>query len=321
MAEQDYYQTLGVSKTATSDEIRKAYRKLARENHPDAKPDNPQAAEKFKRIQEAYDVLSDEKKRPLYDRFGSDFEHVGRAGAAGGANPFGGGGFQGFGGGGGSPIDLGDLFGQGGIDLGDIFGGAMPGGGTGGRGRGRRGASRGADLRTTVTVPFETAVRGGSVDVGIDRGGRTETLSVKIPAGVSEGQVIRLTEQGAPGTRNGTAGDLYLTIEIAPHAYFRRDGSNLLVDVPITPSEAVLGAKIEVPTLTEGQVVLTVPPGTSSGMKLRLRGKGVVDSQTHTTGDQFVVVKIVVPKAVSESDKALYQQLAKNETSPRVGLW
>lgn len=317
MPDQDFYQALGLSKGATKDAIRKAYRKLARENHPDANPNNPQAAEKFKQIQEAYDVLSDDKKRELYDRFGKDYEHAARAAAAGaghpfagGGNPFAGGGFQQHGG----QVDLGDLFGQSGIDFGEFFG-------AGARTRGRRGTARGADLRTTVKVPFATAISGGKVDLGLEKNGTVETLTVKIPAGVAEGQVIRLAGQGASAGRNGAAGDLYLTIEIEPHAYFRREGSNLLLDAPITPSEAVLGTKIEVPTLSEGSVVVKVPPGTSSGVKLRLRGKGVIDPQTNQAGDQFVVIKIVVPKTVSEADKALYQQLAEQEKSPRTGLW
>lgn len=312
MADLDFYQALGLARGASKDEIRKAYRKLAREHHPDANPNNPQAAERFKQVQEAYDVLSDEKKRELYDRYGSNYEQAARAGAASGGNPFGGGASP-FGAGG--SVDFSDLFGQGGIDLGEFLGGG------GGRTRGRRGPARGADLKATVRVPFQIAMTGGPVDVSIDRNGSTETLAVKVPAGVSEGQVVRLSGQGAPSPRNGAAGDLYLTIEIEPHPYFRREGSNILLDVPVTPSEAVLGAKIEVPTLSEGKMVLTIPPGTSSGMKLRLRGKGIPDPQTAQVGDQFVVIKIVVSKVISDSDKALYQQLAQNELPPRASLW
>lgn len=314
MADTDYYKTLGVSKSASADEIRKAYRKLARENHPDANPDNPAAAERFKQVQEAYEVLNDAEKRKQYDQFGTAFAQAGRAGA--GPNPFAGGhGFGGFSNAG--PIDLGDLFGQG-VDFGEFFGGAMPGGN--GR-KGKRAAARGEDVRATVPVPFETAVSGGPVDVHIDRGGQVETLAVKVPAGVNSGQVVRLSGQGSPGARGGTAGDLLLTIEVEPHAFFRREGWNLLLDAPITPSEAVLGAKIEVPTLTEGRVVVTVPPGTSSGMKLRLRGKGIVDPKTKQPGDQFVVMKIVIAKDMTEQDKALYRQLAEHESSPRTNLW
>ena len=318
MAE-DYYKTLGVSKTATADEIRKAYRKLARVNHPDAKPNDAKAAEKFKEIQEAYDVLNDAEKRKQYDQFGPDFHRMGPGGPAGpGGGP---GGFGGFNGGT-SQVDLEELFGQGGIDFGQFFGGSMGGGPVpGGPRRGKRSVARGEDARATVQVSFETAVVGGSVDVRIDRGGQVETLGVKIPAGVSEGQVIRLAGQGNPAGRGGTPGDLLLKIEILPHPYFRREGSNLLLDVPVTPSEAVLGTKVEVPTLTEGSVVVKVPPGTSSGMKLRLRGKGAMDPQTKQPGDQFVVIKIVLPKKISDHDKALYEKLAESGSSVREGLW
>lgn len=314
----DYYKTLGVAKTASADEIRKAYRKLARVNHPDAKPNDPQAAERFKKIQEAYDVLNDAEKRKLYDQFGPDFDKFGPGGpgAGPGAGPGGFGGFRTQTG----PIDLSDLFGNGGIDFGDFFGQQMGGGPTAAK-RGKRGSAKGEDARATVKVPFEVAVTGGSVDVRIDRGGQIENLSVKVPAGVSEGQVVRLAGQGNPGTRGGPAGDLLLKVEIAPHPYFRREGSNLLVDVPITPSEAVLGTKVEVPTLSEGLVVLKIPPGTSSGMKLRLRGKGVMDLQTKQVGDQFVVTKIVLPKKMAEKEKELYQQIAKHEAPVREGLW
>ena len=311
MAYLDYYKVLGVSKSASADELRKAYRKLARENHPDAKPNDTAAAERFKQVQEAYDVLNDDTKRKQYDRFGSAYtQQAGRPG--GGQNPFPGGG--GFGAG---PIDLGDLFGQG-VDFSEFFGGVAPGGA---KAKSKRAPARGEDVRATVSISFETAVSGGAVDVRIDRGGKVETLTVKVPVGVNSGQIVRLAGQGSPAARGGTAGDLLLTIDIEPHTYFRREGSNLLVDVPVTPSEAVLGAKVEVPTLTEGLMVVTIPPGTSSGAKLRLRGKGIVDSQTHQTGDQFVVVKIVVSKEISEADKSLYKQLAEHETPPRTGLW
>ncbi len=312
----DYYKILGVSKTATADEIRKAYRKLARVNHPDAKPNDAKAAEKFKQIQEAYDVLNDETKRKQYDQFGPDFARMGQQGPFGPGGPGGSGGF----GGGAGPIDLSELFGNGGIDLGDFFNGGGGAASSTGR-RGKRAAARGEDTRATVKVDFETAVNGGSVDVRIDRGVTVETLGVKVPAGVSEGQVIRLAGQGSPGSRGGIPGDLLLRIEILPHPYFRREGSNLLLDVPISPPEAALGTKVDVPTLSEGRVVVKVPPGTSSGVKLRLRGKGVLDPQTKQVGDQFVVIKIVLPKTISDRDKALYQQLAEEGSSVREGLW
>lgn len=313
MAAPDYYQTLGVSKSATPDEIRKAYRKLARENHPDVKKDDSAAAERFKQIQEAYAVLGDDEKRQQYDRFGTVFGKSG-PGGPGGAGPFPDGGSYTWSSSGGEGFDFGDLFGGG---LEGIFGGSRPGGGRGGR----RGPAKGRDVQATVQVPFETAMRGGSVDLNLSRGGSSETLGVKIPAGIQDGNVMRLAGQGEPSPNGGPAGDLLLTIHINAHRFFRREGNDLLVDVPITPAEAALGAKVDVPTLSDGTVVLSVPPGTSSGMKLRLRGKGALDPQTRQTGDQFVVVKIVVPKEVPDAARALYRQLAELESSPRSGLW
>jgi curved DNA-binding protein len=317
MADSDYYSVLGVSRNATPDEIRKAYRKLARENHPDVKKDDPQAAERFKQVQEAYDVLGDPEKRVQYDRFGKAFQQAGRGsrpGAAGQTYTWTSGGGP-SGSGPGPQFDFEELFGSGGggVDLESLFGGGR-------RPRSPR-KTRGTDLEATVQVPFETAARGGTVDIHLTQNGREETLSVKIPAGVDTGSVIRLGGQGGPGRNGGPAGDLLLTVEVQPHRYFRREGAHLLVDVPITPSEAVLGAKVDVPTLSEGLVVLTVPPGTSSGMKLRLRGKGIVDPQTKQPGNQYLVMKIVVPRDSGEDAKSLYRQLAEQETSPRTGLW
>ena len=302
MAE-DYYKSLGIPKTATADEIRKAYRKLARANHPDAKPDDPQASTKFKQIQDAYDVLSDTKKRQQYDQFGVDFSKMGQGRGPTGPGP-----------GGSGTMDFSDLFGPGGIDIGEML---RP----GGQRRTKRSPVRGEDLRATVQVSFETSITGGSVDVQVDRGTKLDTLSVRVTAGLNDGQVIRLAGQGNSGARGGESGDLLLKIEILPHRYFRREGSNLLLDLPITPFEAVLGTKVEVPTLSEGAMLVKIPPGTSSGKKLRLSGKGVLDSQTKQVGDQLVVIKIVLPKTISDRDKALYEQLAESGSTVREGLW
>jgi len=173
-----------------------------------------------------------------------------------------------------------------------------------------------------VTVPFQVAAEGGSHGLQIRRGEQTERINVKIPAGVEDGSVIRLAGQGQPGSSGGQAGDLLLTIHVSPHPYFQREGNNLSVDVPVTPSEAALGTKVEVPTLSEGHVTVTVPPGTSSGMKLRLKGKGVLNPKTKERGDQYVVVKIVLPRQTSDAAKKLYQELANVEpAAPRSGLW
>ena len=313
MSKRDFYEVLGVSRSASKDEIRKAYKKLARKFHPDVKPVDPDSEKKFSEITEAYDALSDEEKRKNYDQFGHSFRGAG-GGGAGGGNPF-----EGFGGagGGGASFDLEDL-------LGGMFGG---GGGKGGGpfGGGRRGQPRaqtGSDVKAEITVPFTVAVEGGDYSLTVQQGSKNERLTVKIPAGIDEGQSIRLAGQGSAGSGGAAAGDLLVTIHIAAHPWCRRDGHNLLVDVPVTPSEAALGAKIDVPTLTEGVVVLSVPPGTSSGAKLRLRGKGVPNPKTGDRGDQFVVLKVVLPKELSDEARALYQQLAElPSVDPREGLW
>lgn len=316
MAESDYYKVLGVAKDASADAIRKAYKKLAREYHPDSKPDDAAAAEKFKEIQEAYSVLGDPEKREQYNRFGAGFRNAG----AGGRGPY-----QQTWSSSGGPIDLGDIFGAGGgIDLGDLFGGGGFRGAGGFHGAGRQAPrqSKGQDILLDVEIPFHVAAEGGSHSVSLLRDGSAERLNVKIPAGVDTGSVIRLGGQGQPGFNGGAPGDLKLTIKVAPHPWFRRDGANLSVDVPITPTEAALGAKVEVPTLTEGNVMLTIPPGTSSGTKLRLRGKGVINTKTKQRGDQYVIVKIVVPSDLTPEAADLYRQLAEAAPqSPRSGLW
>lgn len=310
MADPDYYKTLGVAKNASADEIRKAYRKLARDNHPDVKKDDPAAAELFKQVQEAYSVLSDPEKREQYDRYGAAFHQAGRTpGGKGGP----GGQTWSASGGPGAGFDFNDLFGRS-FDFEEVLGGGR-------RSRGARPPARGTDLEAEVRISFDTAARGGSVDIQLEAGGTSQTLAVKIPPGVDSGSVIRLAGQGQPGRFQGPPGDLLLTVQVDPHRYFRREGVNLLVDVPITPSEAVLGAKVEVPTLSDGTVVLTIPPGTSSGVKLRLRGKGILDPQTKQPGDQFVVVKIVVPRDADAELQNLYRKLAEKDASPRTGLW
>jgi len=310
MSKRDFYEVLGLSKTASQEEIRKAYKKLARKFHPDVKPADPDAEKKFSEITEAYDVLSDEEKRKNFDQFGHGFRGAG----PGGGNPF-----QGFGGGGGQAFDIEDL-------LGGMFGsgggrGGNPFGGGGGR-RGQPRPQKGNDVKAEITVPFIVAVEGGEHSLSVQQGSTTERLTVKIPAGIDDGQTIRLAGQGGAGIAGGLSGDLLVTIHIAPHPWFRREGLNLLLDVPLSPSEAALGAKIDVPTLSEGEVVLSVPPGTSSGAKLRLRGKGVRNPKTGDKGDQFIVLKVVLPKGLSEEARTLYQQLAELQTvDTRAGLW
>ena len=316
MPETDLYAVLGVAKTATQDEIKKAYRKLTRKYHPDVNPDNPSAEAKFKEVQNAFDILSEPEKRKQYDMFGRTMPGGGFPGGGGGGQPFnwGQGGQAG-------PIDLSSLFG-GQVDLGDLFGGAA--GGGGGRsasGRARRGRA-GQDVQLEVDIPFRIAVEGGSYELQFERSGQHERLMVKIPAGVDTGSVVRLGGQGEPGQGGGPPGDLLVKMNVAPDPVFRRDGQNLLVVLPLTIAEAVLGTKVEVPTIHEGLVTLTVPPGTSSGAKLRLRGKGVPDRQSGQRGDQHVVIKIVVPKKIdAAAEKALQQFDSLTPLNPRQGLW
>ncbi|MES2792016.1 MAG: DnaJ C-terminal domain-containing protein [Planctomycetota bacterium] len=315
MPETNLYQVLGVAKSASQDEIKKAYRKLSRKYHPDVNPDNPSAETKFKEVQNAFDVLSDPEKRKQYDTFGRTMPGGGGFPGGAGGQPFnwGQGGQAG-------PIDLGNLFG-GQVDFADLFGGGGGQGRAASGGRHRRGRA-GQDVQLEVDIPFRIAVEGGSYELQFERGGQHERLMVKIPAGVDTGSVVRLGGQGEAGSDGGPPGDLLVKMNVAVDPVFRRDGKNLLVDLPLTIAEAVLGAKVEVPTIHEGPVTLTVPPGTSSGAKLRLRGKGVPDRQTGHRGDQHVVIKIVVPKKIdAAAEKALQEFDSLTPLNPRQGLW
>jgi curved DNA-binding protein len=303
----DFYATLGVPSTASAEEIRKAHKKLSRKYHPDANQDDKTAEAKFKEVQTAFEVLGDEDKRKKYDQFGpAAFE---------GGMPQGG-----FHRGPGGGPDLSDLFG-GQVDLGDLFGGFGGGGNRRGNGRTAR-PRKGEDSQVEITVPFTIACEGGSHELQLNRGGSVERLTVKIPAGIDHGAVIRLGGQGEPGYGGGPAGDLLCTVRVAPHPWFRREGQNLLVDVPVSLTEAALGGKVDCPTLSEGRVTLTLPAGTASGSKLRLKGKGVLDRQTNQRGDQFAVVKIVPPTNVTPAVRDLLERLAVELPSdPRAGLW
>ncbi len=311
MSDSDHYRVLGVSRNASADELRKAYKKLARENHPDRKPGDEHAAEKFKQVQEAYAILGDDEKRKKYDRFGAAaFQGGGRDPRAGA-----------WAGGQAGGVDLGDLFG--GLDLGDLFGGQFQ-SGAGPQSRSQRAprTAKGQDAETQIQIPFHVAAEGGAHDLHMQVSGKSEQLNVKIPPGVRDGSTIRLSGQGHPGQHGGPAGDLLVKIKVAPHPFFRREGANLILDLPVTPSEAALGSKIEVPTLSEGNVMLTVPPGASSGAKLRLREKGVADPKGGTPGDQLVVIKIATPKNLSDRAIELFENLAEAAPqSPRDGLW
>jgi curved DNA-binding protein len=296
----DFYETLGVKRTASEDEVKKAYRKLARQYHPDRNPGDKQAEARFKEVQEAYDILSDKDKRSQYDRFG----FVGPTSGAGGPGAQGHGGFS-FRGMEGvdaaDQADLYNLFGGAGAagGMGDFFGGTPRGGGR----RSRR-APPPEEVESEVSIPFQTAVLGGTVSLQVDE----RAIDVKVPTGIAEGQVLRLQGQAPNG------GNLRLKIHIAPHPYFRRDGNDLILEVPLSLCEAALGTKVDVPTLDWGKLSVRVPPGASSGTRLRLRGKGVKG------GDQYMEIKVVVPAVKDEESRKLIEEFAKlHPQNPREG--
>ena len=398
----DYYELLSVKNSASADDIRKAFRKLARKYHPDVNPGDKTAEERFKAISEANDVLSDPKKRNIYDQLGFYSDNIDPAAAEAYARggQSGAGGFSGFPGGQPGATGQGVPFDFGGFDFSDMFEGARgqrtAGGGAGGfrdifsgmfGGRGgaaQEGPEPGSDLEYQVNVPFWTAIRGGVMKLNITRqdvcanchgigvieqpgvcpqckgkgtieqtGGRmkfnvtcprchgtgknvstcpvchgegvvsrTEPLEVRIKAGTRDGQRIRIPGKGNAGGHGGAAGDLYVIIRAGEHPVFRRDGDDIQITVPVTATEAALGAKIEVPTI-DGRALLKVPPGTQSGQKLRLREKGVPSATKEgARGDEIVEVKLTVPMPRDEKTKELLRELAKlNPEDPRSDLW
>lgn len=291
----DYYAVLGVAKTATKDEIRKAFRKLARQHHPDVAKDKKTAETKFKEINEANEVLSDPEKRKRYDELGSDWNSPGRHG------PPPGGGFD-FGAGGGAAGGFSDFFEA-------FFGG---GGGRKGRGGAAGGFSqRGGDVEFELPVNIEEALHGGRKAFNLDRGGRAETVTVNIPRGVRGGQKIRLAGQGGEGIGGGERGDLYLLVKLAPHVDYRVDGFDLIRAVLIPVWSAVLGGDVEVPT-PDGAVKMKIPAGTQPGQKFRLKGRGL-PSGKDTRGDLFAEAKVLLPTSLGEKERALWEQLAGRE--------
>ncbi len=321
MAKRDFYEVLGLSRGAAADEIRKAHRKLVRQYHPDVNKNNAAATEKFKEVQEAYDVLSDAAKRQNYDQFGHAGVGGQPGGHAGGGDPFeafrraqagrGGAAWQA-----GPNVSVED-FDVGGGNYGDIFEqlfggrGGPTAGRAAGRGRARPEARRGQDLEHALTLTFEQAARGAAIPLQIHQNGRVETIEVKIPPGVKEGSRVRLKGRGHPGPAGN--GDLFIITNVASHRYFRRDGLDVVLDVPVSLYEALLGAKIEVPTLG-GKVTITIPPGTSGGAKLRLPGRGV--ERGEQKGDQLCVIRIKVPRQLDDSDKQLIQKLVEKYPVP-----
>jgi curved DNA-binding protein len=286
----DLYEVLGVPRTADADAIRKAYRQLARKLHPDLNPNEPKAEDRFKEVSEAYAVLSDAEKRSLYDEFGPISLEAGfDAEAARAAKRFGG-----FG-----RPEAGEAFG---LNLEDLLGGmfgARTAGGRGGRGRRGSMAFRGEDLELSLELEFLEAARGTTKQINVTRPDRTgqpriDRVTVRIPAGVQDGGRIRIPGKGGAGRGGGPAGDLWARIRVRPHAIFRREGLDVHLDLPVTLSEATLGARVEIPTL-EGTATVTVPPGSDSGRRLRLRGKGIADPHSGTRGNLYATVQIRVP--------------------------
>lgn len=303
------YHVLGVSKEASDAEIKSAYRKLARKYHPDLNKDDKSAAEKFKEISCAYDILGNADKRKKYDNgeidadgkptgFGAGFgggnySYTGGNPFGGGGNPFGAGGFSGGNAGG---FDFSSIFGE---DIFSQFGGAQQGGFSG---YGRR-ARRGQDINYTMQIDFLTAAQGAERTVNLNG----KNINVKIPSGTQNGQTLRLKGLGDVGYNGGENGDVLITLNVAPHPYFTADGLNILLELPITMKEAVLGAKITIPTIS-GKVAVTVPPYSTSGEKLRLKGKGM---KTKTAqGDEIVTLKIVAPKTKNAELEKVLSSLA-----------
>jgi molecular chaperone DnaJ len=361
-AKRDYYEVLGVARTSSPDDLKKAYRKLAVQFHPDKNPGDKKAEDRFKELSEAYEVLSDPQKKQMYDQFG----HAANAGGAGGGF---GGGFEGFGGGNGNINDIfGDIFG-------DLFGAA---GGAGARGRGgrRRGGRAGNDLRTQIDITFEESAFGAEKVISVPKSVRCETCSgsgakpgtqpvncsqcggrgevqfqqgffaisrpcphcegtgqtipnkcsdchgsgaikkksqiaVKIPAGVDTGQRLKLTGEGEAGERGGMAGDLYVVINILPHDFFTREEYDVICEVPVTFTQAALGAEIEVPTL-EGKVKVKIPPGTQSHKILRLKSKGLAHLGSYGRGDQLVRIIVEVPSKLTAEQKEILRRFEES---------
>lgn len=320
-AARDYYKILGVSKNASKEDIKKAYRSLARKYHPDLNPDDKMAEEKFKELQEAHEVLSDEEKRKTYDMFGSaEFRPGGqttwrRAGDPGGSSyqyTYSSKDFPGFE----------DIFK-------DIFGFRGDPRARRGTGRGtgdvfrdifsyasRKKPTKGRDLEYQIEIDFNTAIKGGVRDISISRQKLnnviTEKLSVKIPPGVATGSKIRVQGKGESGGR-GDKGDLYLRIKVKPHPMFKRKQDDIYLELPITYYEAALGKQVDVPTI-DGTAKVSIPSGVQNGTKLRLKGKGVQNVKTKVRGNQYVEIKIVMPDNIKESDKEIFEKLA--ESSP-----
>ena len=295
----DYYADLGVSRSASDAEIKKAYRKMAAKFHPD-KPTGDEA--KFKEISEAYETLSDPEKRSMYDQFGSDYQQAGAGG---------------FGGAGGA--DFGDIFG-------DMFGGSggFGGGQAGGFGQRQARPQKGEDQTVNVMVSLVEAIEGAERTINIQTGNPhshsnsydSKPIKVRIPAGVTQDQKIRVKEKGFAGFNGGPNGDVIIKINLEKHAHYRVEDKDVYLDLPVTPWEAALGAKVEIPTL-KGKVKMSIAAGTQSGTKLRIKDRGL----GKVPGNQYVIIQISTPPVMTDEDKALYEKMAEQMAfNPRAEM-
>ena len=306
--EKDFYKILGVAKDVSDAELKKVYRKLARQYHPDSNPGDAKAEAKFKEISEAFSVLSDKEQRKEYDAvraMGGGARFTGGAGGSGAGGAGFPGGFPG---------------GAGGAGFEDVFANLFGGGGRGGFGGGFGGfgPQRGADLTLATTVDFIDSIHGSTIKLRLSNSG--EPTSVKVPAGIADGQKIKLRGKGQPSPNGGEPGDLLITVTVKPHPVFSRDGNNLRVTVPVTFAEAVLGATIQVPTLGGDPVKLKVAPGTPNGRVLRVKGKGVQSAKV--VGDLLATVDIAVPSHVSDKAAKLLEEFSAllGDEDPREDL-
>lgn len=314
----DYYESLGVPRTASDAEIKKAFRKLAREYHPDVAKDKKKAEEKFKEINEAYEVLSDPAKRKKFDELGPNWKSGAEFRPPPGWGNFGGGAREYR-----SGAPGGAEFHFGGTGFSDFFEqlfGARGRGGMGGRGFGSTTAfgdedfaERGRDIEGDIMVTLQEAMHGSVRSVTVQHDSRTETHQVKIPAGVTEGQRLRIAGRGEAGSAGGGAGDLYLRVRLARHPDFEVENHNLIYEADIAPWDAVLGGNISVPTL-EGRVNIKIPPGTQNGQKLRLRGRGL-PQRGGGNGDLIVVAQIEIPAQINQAERKLWEELAREAAS------
>lgn len=304
MSKQDYYSLLGVSRTATAEEIKKAYRRLAMQFHPDKNQGNKAAEEKFKQFSEAYEVLSNDQKRAAYDQYG----HAATGGpfSGGGGNPYGGGAGYNYSSSSSSGDPFQDIFGE---VFGDLFG---KGRGGGGGFSSRPKTSKGADLRYTLNLTFEEAAQGCEKSINFVRVRNNveekANLIVTVPAGVKQSQRLKLRGEGDSGSHGGPSGDLFVVINIQEHSLFRREGNDCVLELPINFTDAILGAQIEIPTLT-GKAALKIPAGTHTGQMFRLKGKGFPKVGGFGAGDMIVKVLVDTPMEITSEQRELIEKL------------